>query len=139
MAIKTYSELILLNSFEERFKYLKLHGSVGYDTFGFDRYMNQNFYKSTEWKRIRYLVITRDNGNDLAFPDHQIIGNIIIHHMNPINQDDISESSEFLLNPEYLVCVSRQTHNLLHYGEEEFKDQNIIVIRSKNDTTPWNK
>lgn len=136
MSIRTYSELILLPTFEERFKYLQLNGRVGDDTFGFDRYINQNFYRSAEWKRIRDLIIIRDNGCDLAFEGYEIYGRILIHHMNPITISDIKFSTEYLMNPEYLICVTHNTHNAIHYGDEK----QIItgpIVRTKNDTCPW--
>lgn len=136
MSIRTYSELILLPTFEERFKYLQLNGRVGDDTFGFDRYINQNFYRSAEWKRIRDQVIIRDNGCDLALEGHEIYGRILIHHMNPITVKDVELSTEYLINPEYLICVTHNTHNAIHYGDEKLlmKDP---VVRTKNDTCPW--
>ena len=138
MSIRTYSELILLPTFEERFKYLQLNGRVGDNTFGFDRYINQNFYRSAEWKRIRDLVIMRDNGCDLGIAGYEIYGRILIHHMNPITIKDIVDMSEYLLNPEYLICVSHNTHNAIHYG-----DESLICIgpveRRPNDTCPWKR
>lgn len=136
--IKTYSELINLPTFEERYKYLRLQGSVGADTFGFDRYLNQQFYRSTEWKRIRDQVIIRDNGCDLGSEDRPIGGRIIIHHMNPITATDIHHATQMLLNPEYLICVSHSTHNAIHYGDEELLIPNPVE-RSKNDTCPWKR
>ena len=136
MSIRTYSELILLPTFEERFKYLQLNGRVGDNTFGFDRYINQNFYRSAEWKRIRDLVIMRDNGCDLAVDGYEIHGRILIHHMNPITISDIKFSTEYLMNPDYLICVTHNTHNAIHYGDEK----QIItgpIVRTKNDTCPW--
>lgn len=136
MSIKTYSELILLPTFEERFKYLQLNGRVGDDTFGFDRYINQKFYRSSEWKRIRDYIIIRDNGCDLAVYGYEIHGRILIHHMNPITISDIKFSTEYLMNPDYLICVTHNTHNAIHYGDEK----QIItgpIVRTKNDTCPW--
>lgn len=136
MSIKTYSELIALPTFEERYEYLRLNGRVGKDTFGFDRYLNQNFYRSTEWRRIRDRVIVRDNGCDLAIDDRIIYGKILIHHMNPITDKDLFNLSDILLDPEYLICVSHNTHNAIHYGDGErlVKDP---IVRTKNDTCPW--
>lgn len=136
MIIRTYSELIRLPTFEERYQYLKLGGIVGQDTFGFDRYLNQIFYKSDEWLSIRDKVIARDNGCDLGIPDREIYGKILIHHMNPITKDDILNRSDFLLNPEYLICTIKNTHDAIHYGNEEslMKDP---IQRSRNDTCPW--
>ena len=136
MSIKTYSELILLPTFEERFRYLQLNGSVGKETFGFDRYLNQNFYRSAEWKRVRDKVIIRDNGCDLGIEDRLIYGNVLIHHMNPINDKDIYNLTDILLNPEYLICVSHNTHNAIHYGNEELLVK-APIVRTKNDTCPW--
>lgn len=134
--IRTYSELIQLPTFEERFDYLRLDGVVGKDTFGFDRYLNQQFYRSSEWKRIRNQVIVRDNGCDLGIDDYEIHGRILIHHMNPISIEDLQHMSDLLMNSEYLICVSHRTHNAIHYG-----DENLIVSapieRSQNDTCPW--
>lgn len=136
MSIKTYSELILLQTFEERFKYLQLNGRVGKDTFGFDRYINQNFYRSAEWKRIRDQIIIRDNGCDLALEEYEIYGRILIHHMNPITVKDVELSTEYLMNPEYLICVTHNTHNAIHYGDEKLLMKGPVV-RTKNDTCPW--
>lgn len=134
--IRTYSELMRLPTFEERFRYLKLDGLVGKDTFGFDRYLNQEFYRSKEWKEIRDFVIVRDNGCDLGMDGYEIVGRIYIHHMNPITVNDIVHSSDFLLNPDYLVCVSHNTHNAVHYGDEDLL-VTAPVERRKNDTCPW--
>lgn len=136
MNIKTYSELITLPTFEERFRYLNLNGVVGEETFGFDRYLNQLFYRSDEWRSLRDDIIIRDNGCDLGLEGYDIFGKIIIHHMNPITVKDIENRSEYLLNPEYLICVTHNTHNAIHYG-----DENLLLLapieRSKNDTCPW--
>lgn len=137
-SIKTYSELIKLPTFEERYRYLRLSGRVGKDTFGFDRYMNQNFYRSREWKRIRDEVIVRDNGCDLGIEDRIIHGKILIHHMNPITDRDIFDLTEFLLDPEYLICVTHTTHNAIHYGDEDLLITNPVV-RTRNDTCPWKR
>ena len=136
MSIRTYSELILLPTFEERFKYLQLNGRVGDDTFGFDRYINQNFYKSADWKRIRDQIIIRDNGCDLALEGYEIYGRILIHHMNPITVKDVELSTEYLMNPEYLICITHNTHNAIHYGDEKLLMKGPVV-RTKNDTCPW--
>ena len=136
MSIRTYSELILLPTFEERFKYLQLNGRIGDDTFGFDRYINQNFYKSADWKRIRDQIIIRDNGCDLALEGYEIYGRILIHHMNPITVNDVELSTEYLMNPEYLICVTHNTHNAIHYSDEKLLMKGPVV-RTKNDTCPW--
>ena len=136
--IKMYSELIMLPTFEERYRYLRLKGNVGEDTFGFDRYLNQKFYRSAEWKRIRDYVIVRDNGCDLGIEDRPINSKILIHHMNPITQYDIRYLTDALLNPEYLICVTHNTHNAIHYGDEDLLITTPIV-RSRNDTCPWKR
>lgn len=136
--IKTYSELILLPTFEERYKYLRLGGRVGEATFGFDRYINQLFYTSEEWKAIRREVIIRDNGCDLGMDDREIHDKILIHHMNPISKIDILERSKFLLDPEYLICVCKRTHDAIHYGDDSILFSGP-VIRTKNDTCPWRR
>lgn len=133
---KTYKELSRLDSFEEKFEYLKLKGRVGEDTFGFDRWINQNFYRSPEWKRVRDQVMIRDEGCDLGDPDRPIVGRVIIHHMNPLRKEDFDDDPDYALNPDYLVCVSHDTHNAIHYG-----DANLLgkppIERTPNDTCPW--
>lgn len=134
--IRTYSELITLPTFEERYRYLRLGGKVGEDTFGFNRYLNQVFYSSKEWKRIRRDIIIRDLGCDLGVDGFEIYGRIIVHHMNPITKDDILSRSKFLTDPEYLICTSHNTHEAITYG-----DENLLILppieRTKNDTCPW--
>ena len=136
MSIRTYSELITIPSFEERYRYLRLNGQVGKETFGFDRYLNQIFYRSKEWKSVRDYVITRDNGYDLGIDGREIYGKILIHHMNPITTDDILKRSEFLLDPEYLICTVKNTHDAIHYGDESLLITEPVE-RRKNDTCPW--
>lgn len=136
MSIRTYSELIAIPTFEERFKYLQLNGNVGAETFGYDRVFNQRFYSSLEWKRLRDEIIFRDNGCDLGILDRRIMGKIFIHHMNPIMLEDIRESSEFLLNPEYLICMSFETHNAIHYSDENLLFK-APIERKQYDTCPW--
>lgn len=136
MSIRTYSELITLPTFEERYAYLRLNGKVGEETFGFDRYLNQQFYKSKEWRSIRDRVITRDNGCDLGIEGREIYGRVLIHHMNPITVDDILRRSDFLLNPEYLICVDKITHDAIHYSDDNLLIKDPIE-RRKNDTCPW--
>ncbi len=135
-SIKTYSELTRLSTFEDRFRYLRLFGNVGQETFGFDRYMNQQFYRSREWKQIRDYIIVRDKGCDLGVWGRDICGRILIHHMNPIELDDIKYSTDFLLNPEYLISVSLLTHNAIHYGDESLLMKEPVE-RYRNDTCPW--
>lgn len=138
MNIKTYSELSKLTTFEERYRYLRLGGRVGEETFGFDRWINQMFYKDPEWLKIRDEVIIRDNGCDLGIEGREIYSRIIVHHMNPITKADILDRSEFLLNPEYLICTVKNTHDAIHYG-----DENLLITlpmeRSANDTCPWRR
>ena len=138
MSIRTYSELITLPTFEERFRYLQLGGKVGEDTFGHDRYLNQMFYTSDEWRRIRRDVIVRDNGCDLGIQDREIHGLIIIHHMNPITVEDIINRSEFLLNPEYLISTVKNTHDAIHFSDERILITDPIE-RRPNDTCPWKR
>ena len=139
MKIRTYEELSKIKTFEERYEYLKLDGSVGEETFGFDRYLNQKFYKyDPDWKKIRDEVIFRDNGCDLGIEGREINGLILVHHMNPITKDDILNRSKYLLNPNYLITTIKSTHDAIHYGSSDLlmKDP---VVRSKNDTCPWRK
>ena len=134
--IRKYSDLITLPTFKERYEYLRLDGIVGEETFGFDRYINQIFYKSKEWLEVRDHVIIRDNGCDLGIEGHEIYNRILIHHMNPIRKEDILNRSDILLNPEYLITTTKRTHDAIHYG-----DKNILldtpIERIKNDTCPW--
>ena len=136
MIIRTYSELLKLKTFEERYRYLRLNGKVGEETFGFDRWLNQRFYKDPEWLSIRDKVIIRDNGCDLGIKDRKITGRIIVHHMNPITKEDILQRSDFLLNPDYLICTVKNTHDAIHYGDDSLLI-NEFVERSRNDTCPW--
>lgn len=135
---RTYSELSKLNTFKERFEYLKLDGLVGKDTFGWDRYLNQVFYKSPEWKSVRDKVIVRDCGQDLGVEGYDIFGKIIIHHMNPMNLEDIAKRNPDIFNPEYLICVSHSTHNAIHYGDEN-QLMTGPIERTANDTCPWKR
>lgn len=138
MSIKTYSQLIRLPTFEDRFEYLKLKGLVGKDTFGHDRYLNQVFYSSMEWRRLRDEIIIRDNGCDLGIEGRQIGGKVYIHHLNPLGVNDILTHSEYLVNPEYLICVSFETHNAIHYGDINLLPRDPIE-RKRNDTCPWRR
>ena len=136
MSIKTYSELITLPTFEERFNYLKLGGTVGKSTFGFDRYLNQNLYKSQEWKSVRNKVIIRDNGCDLACEGYEIYGKVLIHHINPITAEDIINRNPIIFDLENLITTVHNTHNAIHYGDENLLIKGLIE-RTKNDTIPW--
>ena len=134
--IRRYSDLKNLKIFEDRFNYLKLSGNVGISTFGYDRYLNQRLYKSFEWKKVRDIVIIRDDGLDLGCKEKPIFGRIIIHHMNPITKDDILYRPDYVLDPEYLICVSEKTHKAIHYGDFSLIDT-ALVERKPNDTIPW--
>ena len=135
--MKSYSELITLPTFKERFEYLKLDGAVGIETFGFDRYLNQKFYRSPEWRRVKRLVTIRDNGCDLGIDDIPIGGRIYIHHINPITIDDIKNRNPLILDPEYLISVSFDTHNAIHYGDESILQGKRQIERLPNDTCLW--
>lgn len=137
-SIKTYSELTKLTTFEKRYEYLRLGGKVGEDTFGFDRYLNQIFYKDPEWLSVRDKIIIRDNGCDLGIPDREINGKILVHHMNPITKEDILSKSKYLLDPEFLICTTKNTHDAIHYGNSSILFTTPIE-RTKNDTCPWRK
>lgn len=136
--IRTYSNLVQFDTFKDRFNYLSLKGVPAEETFGFDRYLNQQFYQSREWKKIREEVILRDLGCDLAMYGFDIVGKIIVHHMNPIAIRDLYNFTDILLNPEYMVCVSQLTHNAIHYGDESLLYSEPIT-RKQNDTCPWRK
>lgn len=137
MRDKTYSELIRLPSFEERYEYLRLQGVVGEDTFGFDRYLNQILYSSDEWKRCRRKIIIRDGGLDLGCEGYEIGGRILIHHLNPITLNDIINRNPAIFDPENLICTSHNTHNAIHYGDKNLLITATPVTRRKNDTCPW--
>ncbi len=137
MKIRTYNEMILLPTFEERYEYLKLGGKVGEETFGFDRYFNQAFYKSKEWLHARQEAIIRDNGCDLAIQDRRIFDHIIVHHLNPITLSQIEEGGQELFDLRYLVCVSHNTHNAIHYGDDRLLVKSTITERKPGDTCPW--
>lgn len=139
MMTRTYSELITLPTFEERFAYLKLDGVVGEESFGSARYLNQQFYHSPEWKCLRDRIILRDNGCDLGVIGFEIYGRIYIHHINPISPEDIRTRSRLLMSPENLICVSFETHNALHYGDPDILPKSGVIERSPNDTCPWRR
>ena len=134
--IRTYSNLISFPTFKERYDYLRLGGKVGEDTFGWERYLNQTFYRSNEWKRIRDEVIIRDNGCDLGVDGYEIQGKIYVHHINPIGARDIADISEFLCNPEYLISTSFDTHQAIHFGDETLLVMDLVE-RVPGDTKLW--
>lgn len=136
--IKTYSELIQLPTFIQRYRYLKLTGQVGEDTFGYDRYLNQILYHSSEWRRFRRDIIIRDNGCDLGCDGYEITGQIIIHHINPITLKDIEQRNPMILDPENVISTIHNTHNAIHYGDESLLMTEPLV-RTKNDTCPWKR
>lgn len=136
--LRTYSELSRLQTFRERFEYLRLDGIVGVETFGFDRYLNQVFYNSDEWKAVRKTVIIRDKGCDLGMYGYDIHGKIIVHHMNPFSIDDVLHRKEELLDPEFLISTVLNTHNAIHYGDESLLPS-APIVRTRNDTCPWRK
>lgn len=134
--IRKYSELRRFNTMEERYRYLSLGGVVGRETFGFDRYMNQQFYTSREWRQLRFDIIARDNGCDLGVEGFEIHDKIYIHHMNPMSVDDLKHGNDDILNPEFLISVAHRTHNAIHYGDESQLPR-IFVSRSPGDTKLW--
>lgn len=134
--IRTYSELMQFSTIEERFRYLSLRAGVGDSTFGFERYVNQQFYRSRQWKQIRYEVIARDLARDLAVEGYEIHGRLVIHHMNPMGVDDISEGDPSILDPEFLITTTHQTHNAIHYGDETLLPRPVIT-RTPGDTKLW--
>lgn len=134
--LRCYTDLIQLPTFKERYEYLRLGGIVGRDTFGFDRYLNQKFYRSPEWKQIRRDVIIRDEGRDLAMEGYELQDNIFVHHMNPMVPDDLINVPDWILNPEYLVCVSKKTHDAIHFGDASILPQ-LPIERTPNDMCPW--
>jgi hypothetical protein len=133
---RTYSELIRLKSFEERFEYLRLHGGVGQETFGFDRYINQKFYKSFEWKQARDYVIVRDNGCDLGVDGYEIHSGPLIHHINPMVVEDITHGESWIFDPEYLITTTHRTHNAIHYGDVSLLPK-VVIARERGDTKLW--
>lgn len=138
MMNRSYSELITIPTYEDRFHYLQLNGAVGKDTFGYDRYLNQILYNSTEWKHFRDEIIIRDNGCDLAFEGYDIHGRILVHHINPITVDDVVNRNPIVFDPENVICVTHNTHNAIHYGDESLLIT-APVERTKHDTCPWKK
>lgn len=138
MSIKTYSELIAIPTFIERFRYLRIGGAIGAETFGYDRHLNQTLYRSTEWKRFRRDIIVRDLGCDLGIEDYEIIGKIMVHHINPITVEDVLRRNPMIFDPENVICTSMNTHNAIHYGDESLLMLEPIE-RTKNDTCPWKR
>lgn len=134
--IRSYSELRRLETFEERYKYLALQGEVGFSTFGFDRYLNQQFYASREWKQLRHHVIARDNGCDLGIIGYEIFHRLVIHHMNPMSPSDITHGEQRIIDPEYLITTTHRTHNAIHFGDEKLLPRTLIE-RKRGDTKLW--
>lgn len=134
--IRTYSELSHIHDFEERFRYLALRGSVGHSTFGYDRYMNQRFYTSRQWRQLRHEVIVRDNGSDLGVDGYEIHNKIIIHHMNPMDISDLVHGDDSILDPEFLITTTHRTHNAIHYGDERLLPR-PLAARREGDTKLW--
>ena len=134
--IRTYSELRRFDDFKERYQYLKLRGDVGASTFGFDRYINQQFYTSREWRRVRSYVISRDNGCDLGIEGYEIHSKLLIHHMNPLKPNDISHGNPSIIDPEFLITTTQQTHNAIHYGDERLLPR-LLTERRSGDTKLW--
>lgn len=135
--MRTYSELIQLPSFEDRFKYLKLDSNVGTETFGVERYLNQVLYTSKEWRSLRDKIFIRDNGCDLASSDRPIYGRYLIHHMNPITIEDITNRRDFIFDPEFLITTTHKTHNAIHYSDDSLITNNIVIDRKPGDTKLW--
>lgn len=136
MRIRRYSELRRIDTFEARFEYLTLRGEVGKATFGFDRWINQQFYRSPQWRRVRDIVIVRDNGCDLGILGYEIHSQLLVHHMNPITVEDIERGDEAVLDPEYLITTTQRTHNAIHYGDASLL-RTAPVERRPGDTRLW--
>lgn len=134
--MKTYSELSSIRSFSERFDYLKLSGSVGTDTFGWSRYLNQALYSSPKWRKLRRDIIIRDDGNDMGLDGYPIFGRIVVHHLNPITPEDIELARSVVFDPENLVCVSFDTHEAIHYGSDSLLPKDYVP-RTPGDTKLW--
>lgn len=133
---RSYSQLIKLDTFEERYRYLRLHGQVGETTFGYDRYLNQLIYRSQRWRSLRNKIIIRDHGCDLGIQGYDIYAKIMIHHMNPLTLEDVHVNSHLIFDPEFLICTSFKTHNAIHFGDESLPPQ-LPIERRPNDTSPW--
>lgn len=137
MMHRTYTELSRIHDFKERFEYLALHGAVGRDTFGFDRWMNQAFYTSKEWRDLRHVVIARDLGCDLGMEGHEIRSRIYVHHMNPLTPEQIDRGESEMLDPEFLICVTLRTHNAVHFGNANLLRKTEPTVRTPGDTKLW--
>ena len=137
MTRKTYDDLLQYDTFEARYEFLKLKAGVGIDTFGHERFLNQRFYRSTEWKRVRDQVISRDRGFDLGVQGYEIPGRILVHHMNPITPEEVHYGSFDILDPEQMISVSHATHNAIHYGSFETVTPPVVYERTPFDTAPW--
>jgi hypothetical protein len=137
MTTRTYSELIAIPDFDDRYQYLRLNGSVGRPTFGYERWLNQRFYTSREWRQLRHHIIARDEGLDLGADGYAIYGKPIIHHMNPIVRDDIRHGDAAILDPEFLITTSLRTHNAIHFSDERQLPRPFAVERRPGDTTLW--
>ena len=135
--VRRYSELCKLATFDERFDYLSLGGKVGEETFGFDRYLNQVLYRSKEWRELRNHIVVRDNGCEMGLEDFPINGRVIVHHMNPISLKDIDDRIPEIMDPEYLITVSHDLHNAIHYGNKDILKKYTFAERFENDTCPW--
>lgn len=136
MMIRTYSELRRIDNFLDRYKYLALRGGVGVSTFGYDRYINQQFYTSRQWRQLRHHIISRDIGCDLGIDGYEIHSGLIVHHMNPMSVDDISHGDSSILDPEFLITTTHRTHNAIHYGDEKLLPK-LHVERRRGDTNLW--
>lgn len=136
MKIRRISELLNFDTFEERFEYLKLGGAVGASTFGFDRYINQQFYRSSEWRKARQEAIVRDNGCDLGVYGYEINSGLVVHHINPMTPDDIIHGEDWIFDPNYLICTSSATHNAIHYGDSSLLKTKFVERRA-GDTKLW--
>lgn len=137
MRIRSYSELSQISTFEERYEYLALRGEVGAVTFGYDRYLNQRFYTSAQWRHVRDQVLVRDYGLDLAFMGYEILSKPVIHHMNPMTPEDLIGGEGSVLDPEFLITTTHTTHNAIHYGDKRLLVSNTPVERRPGDTAPW--
>lgn len=136
MTDRTYSELARLLTYKERFDYLRLHGHVGAETFGFDRYINQGFYTSREWRQLRHAVIARDVGRDLGIEGYEIHSQLVVHHMNPITVEAVKDGDPRILNPDFLITTTLDTHNAIHYGNESLLPK-LVTERKPGDTKMW--